>query len=313
MRVHAGDLDPLLSIAAAIVDAEGRLVECNAGFQRLTALDPASVAGKRVSRFFLQPTFSSLMAAPVDAQALAHEGLMTMGDPAGRTRTLRGRVWRSAGELRVLAEFDITELEKTSDASLAMNRESGSANLSLARANVSLKQREIRYIEISLTDALTGVGNRHRLELAMAEEIARALRHGVKLSVAMVDVDHFKGVNDHHGHGAGDAVLRRLGVLLREQTRPNDIVARYGGEEFVVLMPHTDLAGAAVVAERIRTALASEVIAPLAEPVTASFGVAELVAGEGGEAFLARADGALYTAKREGRNRVAMAPGAPAP
>lgn len=313
MRVRAGDLDPLLSIAAATVDAEGRLVECNAGFLRLTTLDTATVAGKRVARFFLQPTFSSLMAAPVDAQELVHDGLMTMGDFTGKTRTLRSRVWRSAGELRILAEFDIEELEKMSDAALAMHQESGLANLSLARANVSLKQRETRIIEISLTDALTGVGNRHKMELAMAEEIARTRRHGVRLCAAMVDVDHFKSVNDRYGHGAGDAVLRRLGTLLREQTRPNDIVARYGGEEFVVLMPHTALAGAVVVAERIRTVLAGEVIAPVPEPVTASFGVAELLAAEGGEAFLARADRALYAAKREGRNRVAMAPGTPAP
>lgn len=123
----------------------------------------------------------------------------------------------------------------------------------------------------------------------------------------MADIDHFKRVNDEHGHGVGDKVLARLGVLLKLQTRPTDIVARFGGEEFIVLMPHTTFAQAIKRAEEIRSAFAEELIAPLTNFVTLSCGVTELVPGEEGESFLSRVDTALYRAKEGGRNRVVAA------
>ena len=189
-------------------------------------------------------------------------------------------------------------------------KESSAAQDVLARANDALKEREGRLIEESLTDALTGVGNRRKLELALATEISRAERQGGPLSAIMLDIDHFKRVNDEFGHAAGDKVLVRFGGLLRAQTRPTDIVARFGGEEFVVLMPHTLLASAAAKAEQIRRAIAAEPIAPLPNPVTSSFGVAELAPGERAESFLGRFDAALYRAKEGGRNRV-VADGSP--
>lgn len=157
---------------------------------------------------------------------------------------------------------------------------------------------------MSLTDPLTNVGNRRLLDESLPKEISRAVRTGYKFCLAMADIDHFKRVNDSHGHEAGDKVLAAFGDLLRRQTRPTDIVTRFGGEEFVVMMPHTALEQALVVAERMRTELAGTLIAPLTAPVTASFGVAELLANEKGDALLHRADQALYKAKQSGRDRV---------
>jgi len=236
-----------------------------------------------------------------------YRGLMTIGDYAGKTRTLHGRVWRAEGGLRVLAEYDIADLERISDALLDLNRESSVAQHALTQANVSMKQREVQTVEASLTDALTGVGNRRKLEQALAIEISRVHRGEGSLCAIMADIDHFKRVNDEYGHGAGDAVLKHVGGLLRAQTRPTDIVARFGGEEFVVLMPHTRLPQAATRAEKLRSALAAEIIDPLVKPVTSSFGVAELSRDESGESFLARVDAALYQAKKCGRNRVVAA------
>ena len=207
----------------------------------------------------------------------------------------------------MVAEYDVGELERIADAALELNHEAASSSLSLTRANVALKQNETQIIATSLIDALTGVGNRRKLDEALVAEIARTRRMGGNLAVAMVDVDHFKRVNDRFGHGAGDEVLRTLAALLSAQSRPTDLVARYGGEEFVVLMPHTDLAQAGVVAERMRMALADKVIEPLPEPATASFGVAQLGPSEDGESLLARADRALYAAKEAGRDRVVAA------
>jgi len=301
------DLDALLTVAAAVLDADGVLLEANAGFLRLLPADRAQPVGTKVARFFIQPAFAKLVAA-MDANAHAgHRGLLTIGDPDGRTRTLRGHVWRNAVGIRVFAEYDIVEMEALNDAMLAINRESSAAHHALAAANVAMKQREVRIVEASLTDTLTGVGNRRRLDQALAMELSRVERSGGTLGAIMADIDHFKAVNDGYGHGTGDKVLARFGELLRSQTRPTDIVARFGGEEFIVLMPHTGIAQAMVKAEQLRSALAAGPIEPLPAPLTSSFGVAELADGEQGESFLSRADAALYRAKAQGRNRVVAA------
>ena len=307
MNLFPVDLNALLTVAAAVLDDEGVLLEANAGFLRLLPEDCASPVGAMATRFFIQPAFSVLLAASENASTESYLGLMTIGDYLGRTRTLNGRVWRTAFGVRVLAEYDIAELEKLYELTLDLNRQASDAQSTLARANVALKQREAQSAAASLTDALTGLGNRRRLDQALAIEISRAARTGGTLSAIMADVDHFKRVNDVYGHGAGDKVLARVGAILKSKTRATDIVARFGGEEFVVLMPLSGLGQAAAKAEQLRCALAAEHIEPLAVPVTSSFGVAELIPGEDGEAFLHRVDAALYSAKEGGRNRVAAA------
>ncbi len=163
---------------------------------------------------------------------------------------------------------------------------------------------------LSATDPLTGLFNRRRMMEALDHEVRRSRRLKHTFAVIMADVDHFKRYNDAHGHPAGDAVLKKVGELLRESTRDVDVVARYGGEEFFVLMPETEGAGAADVADRVRERLAAEKL-PGGTAVTLSFGVAEFPAhGDMGETLIAIADAALYQAKREGRDRVVLAPGA---
>ena len=207
----------------------------------------------------------------------------------------------------MLAEYDVAELEQLYDTVLALNREYANAQLELAQINLKLQQREAQILAISLTDPLTGIGNRRRLEQALATEVNRAERTGGSLSAFIADLDHFKRINDRYGHEAGDKVLAAFGEVLRRRTRATDIAARFGGEEFVVLMPATDLANAIAIAERIRAAIAGLQVEPLIEPVTASFGVVERGAGEPAHAFMRRADVALYEAKRQGRNRVVAA------
>jgi diguanylate cyclase (GGDEF)-like protein len=155
---------------------------------------------------------------------------------------------------------------------------------------------------------LTALPNRRALEDELNRSAARTARDGSWLSVLAMDVDHFKTLNDSHGHAAGDAVLSAVGRILIEQCRKGDMPARYGGEEFTVILPNTNPLGATVVAERIRrTFEASEICFDgKSLKITMSLGVAS---AQGANAtpvapLAARADEALYSAKRGGRNRV---------
>jgi len=165
-------------------------------------------------------------------------------------------------------------------------------------------------------DGLTGVANRAAFDTELRRELRDAQRDNHPLSLLFVDADHFKRINDEHGHAAGDAVLRTLARLIQSQARTGDMTkwghglpfaSRYGGEEFVVLLPGTPLADAAAAAERLRQVTErSKFSAPSGEPipVTVSVGVATFTPGDTEESFVGRADAALYRAKAAGRNRV---------
>jgi diguanylate cyclase (GGDEF)-like protein len=157
---------------------------------------------------------------------------------------------------------------------------------------------------LARTDELTGLHNRRSFNENFIQAISSARRHNRPLSLICIDLDHFKRVNDTFGHGVGDLVLKEFSDLLREVVRFEDIACRWGGEEFIILLPDTSLEAAATLAERIRSTfeLQRGSAAPLV--VTASFGVVQLQNGNDGDDLIRRVDGALYAAKREGRNRV---------
>ena len=155
-------------------------------------------------------------------------------------------------------------------------------------------------------NALTGAFNRRHIEEVVKREFERADRYGRPLTVAMLDADHFKRVNDSYGHQVGDDVLRELADRCRRTLRSNDVLGRYGGEEFVIVFPETGLDEARVVAERLRGAIAERPVSTgdLSLPVTVSIGLATSSRGQTPDSLLARADAALYAAKRGGRNLV---------
>lgn len=152
------------------------------------------------------------------------------------------------------------------------------------------------------TDALTGVRNRRALDECLSGLMALKNRYREPFSLAMIDVDHFKKINDELGHLNGDHVLRAVAALLDQAVRETDTVARYGGEEFVVVLPHTDLDGATIFCERMRQRVAQQSLGGVT--VTISVGLASSLEGEDAAGLLSRADAALYLAKRSGRNRV---------
>ncbi|MBT9267062.1 GGDEF domain-containing protein [Pseudomonas sp. MG-9] len=161
----------------------------------------------------------------------------------------------------------------------------------------------------ALRDPLTGTGNRIAMEQTLQREIDMSRRHLQPLSVLMLDIDHFKRVNDSHGHSAGDDVLKAVAASIKGQLRNVDMVFRYGGEEFLILLCNTGREAAAMVGERLRhAAQAAQYFADgQLIDLTVSLGCSSLLPGESADSLLRRADSALYVAKREGRNRLAMA------
>ncbi|MCS3728330.1 sensor domain-containing diguanylate cyclase [Bradyrhizobium betae] len=157
------------------------------------------------------------------------------------------------------------------------------------------------------TDALTGLFNRAKLTPMLLDEMKRVDRYNTPLSLVMFDIDHFKSINDTHGHLIGDHVLVQLSRLVQRQIRSNDLLARWGGEEFLIMLPGSDGPKAFGVAEKLREAIAATDFGEVGS-ATCSFGVAQYVPGDAPDQLLARADAALYLAKNGGRNRVKLAP-----
>jgi diguanylate cyclase (GGDEF)-like protein len=176
--------------------------------------------------------------------------------------------------------------------------------------SIGVCERQRRLAEEAETDALTGVGNRRRASRALAAALNRARRYGEPVAVLLIDLDHFKQVNDELGHQTGDALLGRIGALLSSEARSYDTVARIGGDEFVVVCPTTDTFGARAMAERLRR-LVREVgatVLPDGWEPTVSVGIAvHPLAGDSPEELLRAADAALYDVKRAGRDGVAHA------
>jgi diguanylate cyclase len=158
---------------------------------------------------------------------------------------------------------------------------------------------------LAFSDCLTGLANRHALQCAAEREMTRIRRTERPACIVLVDVDHFKAINDGFGHAQGDCVLRGIADTLKAQTRATDTLARWGGEEFALLLPETDLAAAQIVAEKCRRAVQALQL-DLPRSITITLGVSALFSVDTFAAALARADCALYEGKVAGRNRVVV-------
>lgn len=176
-----------------------------------------------------------------------------------------------------------------------------------------LRQEVDRAREVAMVDALTGLANRRGFDVALASALEGMEPGDNEPSLIIVDIDHFKHVNDRYGHLFGDKVIRAVASILRENVKGRDTAARYGGEEFILLLPNTPIEGAQVLAEQIRRTVESCRIKrqdnhESVESITISLGVARHTAGETADELLTRADRALYASKDAGRNRTTVAP-----
>jgi diguanylate cyclase (GGDEF)-like protein len=180
------------------------------------------------------------------------------------------------------------------------------ANLRKSEAQRRLKSNLEAAAQQAITDTLTGLYNRQYLKNALEREIARARRYKRPFSMLILDIDHFKDVNDTFGHLAGDGVLREIAGILKHNVRASDVAARYGGEEFVVVLTDTDIRGAAAAAEHLRETVARHKFPAVdGRQITVSIGCTEFQSDDADmDAVIKKADDALYKAKAEGRNRV---------
>jgi diguanylate cyclase (GGDEF)-like protein len=315
-RLHQATLDAMQA-GIVLYDADDRLVLCNDDFRRLYgALAPLLVPGIRFEELVREALARGLVPqARGDEERWLHERLRRHADPAGAViREFAGDRWRRIVEQRLpdgsLLAFstDVTDLVRNERELRRLNDERDAFARQLQVLNSRLHR-------LSLTDPLTGLANRRLFELRLGEEWQRAQRHGIPLSLLIVDVDHFKRFNDRHGHPAGDACLRQLAERLAScARRAGDLVARLGGEEFVLLLPHCDAAEAAETARRCLAAIDAAAIAhgdsPVSDHVSVSIGVAQARfdgSMNDSSALVDAADAALYRGKSAGRGRVVAA------
>ena len=185
----------------------------------------------------------------------------------------------------------------------------GSVSLRFSFVTEEEERALAKVFDAAMRDGLTGALNRKALDERLASEVAFAVRHGTPLSLVLIDVDHFKAINDRYGHLAGDAAIREIATRVSRAVRTEDVVGRWGGEEFVVVARDIPLESAAMLAERLRATIAAEPISDAGQSIalSASFGVASLACcGERKDvrSLVRIADERLYAAKRGGRNRV---------
>jgi diguanylate cyclase len=211
----------------------------------------------------------------------------------------------SPEQLRIAIGFLVAENNK-------MRKETGElqSNLRDSQERIEMLRSNLHHAEVTgMRDALTGVWNRRAFDTMIDQQVAQSPLRNRALSLAMVDIDHFKQINDKFGHQIGDEVLKLVASTLQRNLKGRDFVARYGGEEFSIILPQTQLDSAVKVAQQIREQLAKlRYVSPQHNEsigsITASFGVVQLKPSEGKRSFIQRADSKLYEAKHSGRNRV---------
>lgn len=258
----------------------------------------------------LAVTVLALMLAAIVATFLA----ASVTGPLRHISTVVDRI--SSGDL--LARVDVEEVGVMAPLAHGVNAMAGHVALNqealreqVQRATQELRRQKEAAEMAARIDPLTGVYSRRAFTESAELEMQRALRYGTPLALIMIDLDHFKSINDTHGHATGDAVLASFSHSIALEVREVDVIGRYGGEEFLVLLPNTDVTEALRVAERMRLSIASTELQVHGGSLrySASFGVAGFDARELSlNPFIDRADAALYQAKRTGRNRVELAP-----
>ncbi|HUO74918.1 MAG TPA: GGDEF domain-containing protein [Solirubrobacteraceae bacterium] len=277
-----------LGEAVYLVDRDRTITFWNKECERVSGYSAREVVGRHCFDEILRHIDDDGRRLCLQLCPLAH----TMRD--GETR--RCRVWLHHREGHRLPVRIVAQPIRDRDGTIIGAIESFSDDSSLASTRARLVEME----RLAMVDPLTDVPNRRYLEMALSSRLAEVRRYGVKVSLAILDLDNFKRVNDCHGHVIGDAVLRMVATALAANERSEDVVARLGGDEFVIVLPHADEDAAVGICERLRMLIAGSALEQdgTAVRVTASFGVAGAVEDDDFESLMQRADERLYRAKK---------------
>ena len=296
-----------LSEGVVVLDNQERIVLANAAFEGKVEKSNASLMGQKASDLNWTIPESSDQTPEFPGRQVIREGNphrgVSLNFKPGRNGALTFMVNGTPildGQNKIrgaLATFDdVTQIEEHND-----QLQKAMKMLETSRDEVNRKNRELWIL--ATQDTLTQCLNRRAFFESFDKEFKRARRYGNDLCCIMTDIDHFKQVNDIHGHQVGDQVLQKVAEILRSALRENDLICRYGGEEFVILLPNSNSEGAMVAAERYRAIVESTTISGIS--VTASFGVSSLeFKAKNPEELVNQADKSLYAAKHSGRNRV---------
>jgi len=278
------------------VDVDGRIVYWNESCSRITGYSVEEMLGQRYN----ETTFTYDDTGGHNPGAHNNTGIAIVLK-TGMSGTWRGYVQRKNGQ-RIPIESHVSVMHNQSG--LVIGAVEVFRDIS---AYVSLEDAHRQVLQVSRKDQLTGLYNRTAINELFKAEIERSRRYNQSLAAIMMDIDHFKRVNDRYGHESGDKVLAKIGSILVSNLRTPDAVGRWGGEEFLIIAPGDDLAAAAQLAERMRKYVEEITVAGIPEQITASFGVAQLQPEQSQDQLLFMADKALYEAKNTGRNRVSVA------
>jgi len=289
-----------------ISPADGRITLFNHGAERVSGYSRQEVIGREYAEVFLRPEDQARVRGKIEA---ARTGALASGGEAEHT------ILTKSGEPRVIAWSYTVSCDEQGRACHIAGfghdvTEERQMRASLQKANAKLEEANAELARLAATDFLTGLLNRRQAAILFEHEIHRSRRSQKPLTVLLLDLDHFKAVNDSHGHEAGDAVLKYVAAQLRSRLRASDIIARYGGEEFLLVLPESDLEGAARVAEALRQRLQENPLKhnDLTIRLSTSIGIVCLEPGQeaGQEALIRMADEAMYCAKNLGGNRVVL-------
>ena len=297
-----------LQVGIVVIDEQLQVALWNRWMEEASGRPRAEVVGRSLAQVFPAVDFATLERKVRQALLLRSE---TFLDAASDGYLFPIKNEQQIGRRYDLMRQDVTVAPlKTAGAGGRLVCLTISDRTSLLTATTALEEANRHLARLSQRDSLTDMYNRGYAYEILIHELGRGRRYGQHpTSVLILDLDHFKKINDARGHLIGDEVLRQVSQTLKRSVREVDIPGRYGGEEFIVIMPETPLEGAHQVAERIRTAVAALRIEARGGPVpiSVSIGVAERREGEGADQILARADSALYEAKNAGRNRTVLA------
>jgi diguanylate cyclase (GGDEF)-like protein len=280
-----------------LINKRGKILDCNRGFLELLGLKEKPI-NRNINE--LLSNNSERILFPEDAFAKIN----LLFDSSGEVEVLlKGYIFPCDGLYLLIFEQHrltynelIEKMSKLNDQIVDITRELEKKNIQLSEALTTVKR-------IMNTDPLTGIFNRRAIDKMINREISFALRHKLPLSVVMIDIDHFKKINDTYGHETGDNVLKNFAKKIKKLIRNEDIFGRYGGEEFILILPNTNIDSAYKVTERIRKEIEKMKLKGIKGNITASFGLTEILPADNQDSLIKRADDALYLAKRNGRNR----------
>ena len=284
-----------------ISSVKGYYVKVNQAFEDILGYSAEEVEGEKFEKFVYDDDLSitSTTVVQLQNQQYVQKFVNRILHKDGSYRYIE---WHSQPDSEYIYSSgrDVTE-------KIMLEKELFKKNRSLARRTEELKNKNEIFKNLALTDDLTGLYNRHFLKDQLQKEMDLADKENNPLSLILVDLDHFKLVNDIYGHPAGDSVLIQTSILLEKLVRNQDIIARIGGEEFIVILPNTNLDTAFTIAERLRKNI-EQYEFPIVKHITASMGVAEKRPFETIKSLYVRVDNALYKAKESNRNCVAKSP-----